>query len=1131
MTPSDGARARTLLAQATEEDEAFLLQFAREAPALYGTWRYLKGLYKDAETGGTPAVLGTLIGRLDSLDAGDLRASQDASRLDLTGALTVAVAAPYACATQWNGYRLLDLSQPGVPRLLYKERSGRVKRAAFGEGRLYLELEGGHGVADRVAILDLANPERPAEVGAVEIRSLRGMAVLGQYLVVVEAVGSERGRLRVFDVSTPASPEAVANLNLKDVSAMAVSHGRAYVASGAGQSRTPGLHVVDLRDPRNPVVQGFFPVNASGVFVNGDYLEIARRGRKVWILDPTVPPPAIAEPPPPPAAEERTGLIQRVTNFFTRTAAEIAAEPPPALAHRVYELTYDSRIHSSAMRGDHLYIARQWSGIEVVSLAGATRVAEVSTSESVLLAVVGEHLYALPQYNPWQVFDLSTPGSPALLGVPPRARTLAYMKRRARRLLRKMQGDPNRFAETAYHALRESGSGRAQLDLEEQWVSVDLLYGGSGRFEQTRHGRGSYVERRPRPRVLRRTREERRPEAWDRRLDLARALFAEPDLPWQVHETMLKVLLSNRAELPPLTPALALRFLRSASPVLISRAVQVVIPELEAGQKVEGEIAARAYFYANGRLRRTLAPKLATRSGSPGWARPFAATLTGLVAESVGAGVFSGRVASAAGLLNRSFSPFIAGDRLLAVADRLVEAGRPELLQLLVAGFRSTTLSTLRQWLELWGRLPEAARMPAWEALASGLKRGKVSYRQALDLITDSSDAVREGGWRVLQILSPEPRLLAQLWEVLLSTITETPALRTAVGSAAALELLARSGLSFERLAERLTTLPSLAAVLSPETMEVVARTVPVEGIFPLIAAIPEDRWLTIRGAVLDGLRTSGRLGAFWKAVPGVLGQPVLEQRLLEDPAFIASLLTVDDIAVLDITDPPFEALLHEWAVSHPALLSRGSAGLLTAATHPLPQVRDWALERVRTEGFDLPFALRLLESTVPGAMALARTLFDAAAPGSPEEQLYALALSDSPESAVRAVGREYIRSRWASLSHDDLLRALAEHGDAEMNRYLAELLVREPAETARQSAEVRDFDRGVLRARNRGRRAKEQVKQRLTRTGTPDVSLLLDVARSGTPRDSEWALGELARLAATGTAVDGVTTEGVAGV
>ena len=49
-----------------EAERAELLRYAREAPLVYGDWRHLKWLYKEAEGADEPEILGTLIGRLDA---------------------------------------------------------------------------------------------------------------------------------------------------------------------------------------------------------------------------------------------------------------------------------------------------------------------------------------------------------------------------------------------------------------------------------------------------------------------------------------------------------------------------------------------------------------------------------------------------------------------------------------------------------------------------------------------------------------------------------------------------------------------------------------------------------------------------------------------------------------------------------------------------------------------------------------------------------------------------------------------------------------------------------------------------------------------------------------------------------
>jgi len=155
------------------------------------------------------------------------------------------------------------------------------------------------------------------------------------------------------------------------------------------------------------------------------------------------------------------------------------------------------------------------------------------------------------------------------------------------------------------------------------------------------------------------------------------------------------------------------------------------------------------------------------------------------------------------------------------------------------------------------------------------------------------------------------------------------------------------------------------------------------------------------------------------------------------------------------------------------------------------------------------------------------------------------LALCDSPEKSVRAYGREFVERRLSTLPRDLLLRRLFENPDPAMQAFVASLLLKEGNDTATTP----EFDEAVLRARGRGRRAKELVKQRIgqqrtnalaagttaagtTAAGTTaDVATLLEMARSCTPRDAEWALSQLARLAAQGREIEGFTVEGVSEV
>ena len=1136
MTPTDGVRARELLASASAEDQEFVLGFAREAPLVYGPWRHFKALYKAAESAGPPAVLGTLIGRIDRVDPKALTAAASEGLPELTEGSGIAVDPPYACLAQANGFKVLDVSDPTSPRVLARATPGRCRRVLMAGQRAYLEVEGRRGAADGVLIVDLSDPSRPRNVGAVEVRRLRGMALRGTSLLLVEEVGQQNGRLRVLDVSAPDFPVELAVVDLRDASGLALVGSRAYVSIQGGRRVPGGLHVVDLSDPEHPAVLGFWRAPGAPMLVGETLLPGSRQARWLYIVDTEAPLPAASptQDVAPRESDASPGILQRIGGLFKRVATEIAAEVAgvrgPELPHSLVKLSGQS-VDRAVVHGGYAYLMAGLS-LEVVSLdADLKSVGIRSVGTPALLAVVDDQLLVFPIWGAPQIFDLSDPARPAQLGVPPSPETLEYMKRRGRRCLRGLsKTSPDTFVETAYHALAQSGEGLSELDLKSQWVSVDLLYGGSDRYCQVRHGRGPYVARWTGTR--RRTREERCPAAWDARPDLASELLSRAVVPWQAHETMLKILQANRLELPPITAKHCLQFLSSPSPLLQHVAVRAVAPEVETGKPVAAETSARAFFFAPAALRNRMAPRLQARAGSPNWARPFTAILLDLVTLGLGEGRASRRIVSAAALLNRAFAPFVMADRLLPVAERLLRDGHPELARLALTGFGTVSPAGVGPWLRLWCGVREELREPAWQRLADSLRRTPLTLQDALALVSTGDDALQWTAWHLLRALSPAPELVSGLWNALLDVGEDTPALRAAIASPAAMELLRESGVGLGRLGERLAAVPALGALLSPEALEPLAASLPVASLLALLGSLSDERWPDLRTSLLSGLRASGRLAAFWKAAPGALANPAVEQRLLDDAEMAASFVEVADPSLLDITDPPFEPLLLQWVTRHTGLLTPNSPALLAAATHPLPAVREPGLARVRESQLELPFSLRLLESGVPACMELGRAFFEGAPAGSPEELTALLALCDSPERAVRAIARELIRDRREALAHPGLITALAQHGDPEMNRFLAHLLSAPGGESAPPEP-VREFDRGVLRARNRGRQAKEAVKARLSVPnpfGT-DTALLLELARSGTPRDAEWALGELARLAADGQAVEGLSLEGVAGV
>ena len=292
------------------------------------------------------------------------------------------------------------------------------------------------------------------------------------------------------------------------------------------------------------------------------------------------------------------------------------------------------------------------------------------------------------------------------------------------------------------------------------------------------------------------------------------------------------------------------------------------------------------------------------------------------------------------------------------------------------------------------------------------------------------------------------------------------------------------------------------------------------------------DRWPAAREAVLASLQDASGLIAFWTAVWEKMksGDENLKVRLLDDEAIVSTFERIEPQAFapfLKTDDPTHEPWILRWFKAHKP--EKGDELLLLAATHNLPGVRKWGLGRAEYLRLDLASALRLLESDLPECIAAGRTFFEAVESGSDDEIDYALALCDSPGYAARGYGREFIEARRETLFSGDLLARLAQGSSPDMQAWLAAKLL----EKAAPPQATQTFDAAVLRARGRARQAKNLVQTRYDKNRAAaakdevkdeakvDNATLLEIARSRTPRDAQWALRQLAERALAGEKIE----------
>jgi hypothetical protein len=395
-------------------------------------------------------------------------------------------------------------------------------------------------------------------------------------------------------------------------------------------------------------------------------------------------------------------------------------------------------------------------------------------------------------------------------------------------------------------------------------------------------------------------------------------------------------------------------------------------------------------------------------------------------------------------------------------------------------------------------------------------------------LLLSDSEFICANGWTLLRFVPTPADVVVDVWQQVLRSDVTSTSLRVALNNPGAVEMLVQSG--SPTLHDRIAAaIDSVSRLFSSETFAIWVTGAPIDSVVTAVTRLPRDAWQASR-AWFPALQKAGRLGAFWRT----MGE-LIERGELSTPngqAFIQAssygfIYNTPDIAVLEIRSPLFEEVLVRWAQQHQQVFRAGTAELYSVATHPLRSLRTWGLSRARAVGIDMPFALRLLESQLPEAVDLGQEVFEALPPGDVRELEWALALCDSPTRSVQAYGRAYAHARLATLPIGELVTHLEENQDPVVQAFVAERLLGE----ANGAVQHQEFDRRVLCTRDRARRAKELVKRRVAAEGSVDDATLLELARSGTSRDAEWALGELARRAIMGAPTPDVRVEGVAGI
>lgn len=1108
--------AATLL-RAPSDD---LLSYIRKVPLIYGFWGDFKGLFKAAEKSTAVEPIAALLARLDTADlprhSPRLPELPFDSIVNAPGRMVFVGSLLYIVSQDWRrpGVHIVDMTLPAAPIALAHVRIQNAIGLAVSGNRMFVLQSDAWNAKGRLSSYDIADPRHPKPEGGVEIAGGSALAVEGSLVGVIVPQGRRPG-LQVIDASLPGQLRLMAHVSLSPVAIQIVDR-TAYLIERMGRNGQDRLLVLDLADPLNPRQKKEIPIpTADDLEVQGRYAYLAcslarnPRGDALAGL-------AVVDLNP-------TGLS------FLAGPRQIAALP----------LGQGMRI---AIQGRYAYLSvapvnqrdPQAGGLRIVDIADPAHpqlVGSLPANNAGSIAISGNTLcqnFQFGWHSQLHAMHIGEPTRPFLLGVSPSRETIGYMKRRGRRLLRDLAlRAPEAFVRAATRTLIESAEMQPALDRRLQWISMDLLYGGGNRYEQQSHGRGGYGA--PRPGLSFKTREERYSELWDRYPEMALLLYTTQKLPPETREMACRILLSTGTPLPALNEKMLAEFLQAASPLLQSVALRQVVSTLEEGRNVAADLVAESYFRGTRRQRAVFDSFVARQSGNARWITAFATRLYQLASGAIRGAHLSRKATRAFTLLIRQSPALFQRDVRPETVIALYNTGRSDFARWATEVLQNLQPAQLTDWLATIEALPPAMREAAMNAILSGIQTREISKRAVETLVNHASEWVRQAGWRILAQMRTALAPVAAVWSDLLNSQEPTPALLTAFASEDALALFSRCDFDSRTMASRLDAHPFLIPLLPTAALVKVVAVLPPSTVLGLISEASEAQWPGLQTAVLLGPLQPESRAAFWReafSAIGATGNATLIARLLNNPQMQTAFRDLDDITeYLRSANPVFGPLLGLWIRTHIHQLLRDSAELLQIGTHPLPDIRNAGLERIRQVGMSLPFALRLLESELPPAVQLGRTFFEQVAEDRQAEAI--TALCDSPKPSVRQYGRAVLAGRPALLTDPEILARLAENPDTETQAFVARELLTQPAPPER----VQSFDRSVLRARDKGRRAKELVKKRMDAQPTPDIALLLEMARSRTPRDAEWALSQLAKLALEGVEIPGFTLDGVAGV
>jgi len=332
-----------------------------------------------------------------------------------------------------------------------------------------------------------------------------------------------------------------------------------------------------------------------------------------------------------------------------------------------------------------------------------------------------------------------------------------------------------------------------------------------------------------------------------------------------------------------------------------------------------------------------------------------------------------------------------------------------------------------------------------------------------------------------------------------------------------------------KQLRKSITHIQNYSHWIPAEFVEKAFESIDLGSLLRLVSAAPEDSWKSLQKLAYQKLQVFAEKVGFWKSIFERLQNSEdrnLRTRLVEDEYFFEVFQQQKDALVLDIQHPEFEEILFAWAKNNTELFKVNSIEILKICKHKLPKLRNFGLEIATKKGITPFMCLQLLESQIPDTIQTAKAYLDTLSARSEQELDIALMMIDSPSKEVRGIGLDFVGARRKNFEgNNEILAFLSEHSDAGVQAFVAEE-INQAGEILQKEDFVKQFDSEVLRMKNRSRKAKETVKKRIENSMNISPEVLLEMAKSSTKQDAEWAIAQLAKLSLSGEEIEGFSLQ-----